>query len=67
MSKQKYNIEDIELSDKVDFQRKQSVNIYKDCEVLGKLDRNLLIISMPGVKPNMIIDIEDVTEVRHNR
>ena len=66
MAKAKYNIEDIGIGDKVSFQRKLSVNIYKDCEVISKLDKNLLIISIPGVKPNMIIDINEVIDVKPN-
>jgi len=66
MAKPKYNIEDIEVGDKVSFQRKLS-NVYENCEVLSKLDKHLLIINIPAGKPNVIIDIKDVIEVKHNK
>ena len=66
MAKQKYSIQDIEIGDKVSFQRKLSDNLHENCEVLGKLDKHLLVIKVPGVNANMIIDIYEVTEVIHN-
>ena len=53
------------IGDKISFQRKLSVNTYQNCQVVSKLDNNLLVLSMPGEELNVIIGIDDITDVAH--
>ena len=66
MAKSKYTIEDIEIGDLISFKRKLSEHIRENYEVLGKLDKHLLIVKIPQVKTNAIVDIYEVTEIKHS-
>ena len=70
LSNMRYAIKDIVIGDKVSFHRMRTDALresHENCKVVGKLDNHLLVVKIAADKPNVIIDIKDVIEVKHNK